>query len=68
MKPDGYQFHSFPRCGRRVRGIALVSKCLLKSVSVKRLNYQSFEAVEDRLFDSGKSSHLFPCTHPHQQS
>ena len=39
MTPDGYQFHSFPRCGRRGGGIALVSKCWLKSVSVKRLNY-----------------------------
>ena len=25
MTPDGYQFHSFPRCGRRGGGIALVS-------------------------------------------
>ena len=50
MTPDGYQFHSFPRCGRRGGGIALVSKCSLKSISVKRLNYQSFEAVEDKLF------------------
>ena len=45
MTPNGYQFHSFPRCGRGGgggggRGIALVSKCSLKSVSVKRLNYQ----------------------------
>ena len=23
MTPDGYQFHSFPRCGRRDGGIAL---------------------------------------------
>ena len=55
MTPDGYQFHSFPRCGRRGGGIALVSKCSLKSISVKQLNYQSFEAVEAKLFHSGKS-------------
>ena len=48
--PDGYQFLSFPRRGRRGGGIALVSKCSLKSISVKRLNYQSFEAVEAKLF------------------
>ena len=34
MTPDGYQFHSFLRCGRRGVGIALVSKCSLKSISV----------------------------------
>ena len=55
MTPDGYQFHSFPRCGRRGGGIALVSKCSLKSISVKQLNYQSFEAVEAKPFHSGKS-------------
>ena len=55
MTPDGYQIYSFPRCGRRGRGIALVSKCLLKSISVKQLNYQSFEAVEAKLFHSCKS-------------
>ena len=54
MTPDGYQFHSFPRCGRRGGGITLISKCSLKSVSVKRLNYQSFEAVEAKHFHSGK--------------
>ena len=36
-------------------GIALVSKCSLKSISIKQLNYQSFEAVEAKLFHSGKS-------------
>ena len=55
MTPDGYQIYSFPRCGRRGGGIALVSKCSLKSISVKQLNYQSFEAVEAKLFHSGKS-------------
>ena len=55
MTPDGYQFYSFPWCGRRGEGIALVSKCSLKSISVKQLNYQSFEAVEAKLFHSGKS-------------
>ena len=55
MTPGGYQFHSLPRCGCRGGGIALVSKCLLKSISVKQLNYQSFEAVEAKLFHSGKS-------------
>ena len=35
--------------------VALVSKCSLKSISVKQLNYQSFEAVEAKLFHSGKS-------------
>ena len=55
MTPDGYQIYSFPRCGRRGGGIALVSKCSLKSISVKRLNYQSFEAVEAKLFHSSKS-------------
>ena len=55
MTPDSYQFHSFPRCGRRGGGIGLVSKCSLKSKSVKRLNYQRFEAVEAKLFHSGKS-------------
>ena len=49
MTLDGYQFHSFPGCGRRGRGIALVSKCSLKSISVKQLSYQSFEAVEAKL-------------------
>ena len=44
MTPD--QFYSFPRCGRRGGEIALVSKCSLKSISVKQLNYQSFVAVE----------------------
>ena len=39
MTPDGYQIYSFPRCGRRGGGIALVSKCSLKSISVKQLNY-----------------------------
>ena len=33
MKPNGYQFHSFPRCSRRDGGIALVFKCSPKSVS-----------------------------------
>ena len=55
MTPYGYQIYSFPRCGRRGGGIALVSKCSLKSISVKQLNYQSFEAVEAKLFHSGKS-------------
>ena len=55
MTPDGYQIYSFPRCGRRGGGIALVSKCSLKSISVKQLNYQSFEAVEAKLFHRGKS-------------
>ena len=55
MTPDGYQFHSFPRCGRRGGGIALVSRSSLKSISIKWLNYQSFEAVEAKLFHSGKS-------------
>ena len=55
MTPDGYQIYSFPRCGRRGGGIALVSKCSLKSISVKQLNYQSVEAVEAKLFHSGKS-------------
>ena len=55
MTPDGYQIYSFPRCGRRGGGIALVSKSSLKSISVKQLNYQNFEAVEAKLFHSGKS-------------
>ena len=58
MIPDGFQFHSFPRCGKRGGGIALVSKCSLKSISIKRLNYQSFEAVEAKLFHCGKSMSL----------
>ena len=62
MTPDGYQIYSFPRCGRRGGGIALVSKCLLKSISVKQLNYQSFEAVEAKLFTAASPCHLFVCT------
>ena len=65
MTLDGYRFHTFPRCGRRGGGIALVSKCSLKSISVKRLNYQSFEAVEAKLFRSGKSMPLVSLYRPH---
>ena len=61
MTPDGYQIYSFPRCGSRGGGIALVSKCSLKSISVKQLNYQSFEAVEAKLFHTVKSM-SFVCT------
>ena len=55
MTPNGYQFHSFPRCSRRGVGITLVSKCSPKSVSVKRLNYQCLEAVPAKLLHSSKS-------------
>ena len=55
MTANADQFHSFPRCGRKGGSIFLVSKCSHKSVSVKRLCYQSFEAVEAKLFHSGKS-------------
>ena len=55
MTPKGYQFHSFPRCSRMVGGIALVSECSPKSLSVKRLNYQCLEAVQAKLLHSSKS-------------
>ena len=52
-----------PQVWQEGRGHCPVFQCSLKSISVKRLNYQSFEAVEAKLFHRGKSM-SFACTDP----
>ena len=57
MTPDGYQIYSFPRCGWRGGGIALVSKCQLRGWTTKVLNPWKLS-----FFTAASPCHLFVCT------